>query len=668
MIGVVCLCCMLVTTLALGETVSKKNPYESAITTARSEIWQAINSGKCGSATTAIMVDGKVVYAEGFSMANREKSIPVDTATLFNIGSISKVYVATAIMLLVDDGKVSLDKPVTDYLPEFKMADDRYKKITVRMLLNHVSGIPGTEGSNSFGFKYDDNVKQETINTLARAHLKHAPGAMAVYCNDGFTLAEMIVERVSGGQYIDFLNERIFKLLGLKNTGIGVGEIKGKPVASYYDAKTGKIHPPETLSVLGAGGLSSTAEELCRFVDAFSAENQLLKKASLAEMKKAQPSAFWGKLRNPTISFGLGWDLTGLPRYDAAGVQILGKTGGTGNYSSMVFTVPDKRISVAVIASGAESGAMKIALDILDAVLVEKKLISKEEKSVLIPPVAQKLPQEDAAFSGYYASDTKLGQVVFDADKNSATLYSFKEQAKTAAITLVYNNGYYHDTQGNRFYFTNIGGEGYLVSSSMPKLDAIMMQKVKPIEKPQSLRIDMDGKVWLRRNVSPFESIMAVESHFAKSLLYKDLPGYVVFGGVKRIDSTEFAGMPFDSIRDQTELTLFEKNGATWAWVSDMLYSPAESAVALKAGENSVKIGGDGYNEWLVANEDMVLSFTKPNRGRIIIFSSDDTATYDSALDTGDAYAAKGSYIESAGFANDVFTVKAKPTVAGEKK
>jgi hypothetical protein len=99
-----------------------------------------------------------------------------------------------------------------------------------------------------------------------------------------------------------------------------------------------------------------------------------------------------------------------------------------------------------------------------------------------------------------------------------------------------------------------------------------------------------------------------------------------------------------------------------------MLYSPAESAVALKTGENSVKIGGDGYNEWLVANEGMVLSFTKPNRGRIIIFSSDDTATYDSALDTGDAYAAKGSYIESAGFANDVFTVKAKPTVVGEKK
>jgi CubicO group peptidase (beta-lactamase class C family) len=660
-IGVVCLLCMLVTALALGEAT----PYESAITTARSEIWKAINTGKCGSATAAIMVDGKIVYAEGFGMVNREKSIPVNKSTLFNIGSISKVYVAAAIMLLVDDGKVSLDTPVMNYLPEFKMADDRYKKITVRMLLNHVSGIPGTEGSNSFGFKYDDNVKQETINTLARAHLKHDPGAMQVYCNDGFTLAEMIVERVSKKKYINFLNERIFKRLGLKNTGMSVAEIKGKSVALYYDATTGKNHPLEALSVLGAGGLSSTAEELCRFVDVFSRENKLFKKASLAEMKKAQPSAFAGKLRNPSLSFGLGWDMTGFPQYDAAGIQVLGKSGGTGNYSSMVFTVPDKRISVAVIASGIESGAMKIALDMLDAVLVDKKFIAKKEKSFLIPPEPQKLPQDYASFSGYYASNAKFGEVLFDADKNTVTLFSFKEQEKTPAITLVYNDGYYRDPEGGSYYFISTGKESYLVNRlSISKIDMILMQKINPIEKPQILKINMDGKVWLRRNVSPVESVMSADSHFAKSLLYKDLPGYVVFQGIKRIESPEFAGMPFDSVRDQTELTLFEKDGDTWAWVSDMLYSSAQSAVALKKGENYVKIGSAGYNEWLVANENMILSFTKPQRGRIIIFSSEDTTTYDSSIDAGDAFAAKGSYIESAGFVNDVFTIKAKPVNA----
>jgi len=662
--------CLLMASVASAEVLRSGNPYEIAMSTARSEIWQAINSGKCGSATAAVMVNGRVVYAEGFGMADREKGIPVQRGTLFNIGSISKVYAATAIMLLVDEGKVSLDKPVTDYLPEFRMADDRYKKITVRMALNHTSGLPGTEGSNSFGFEYDDRIKQETIETLARSHLKHDPGAMAVYCNDGFTLAEMIVERVSGRRYIDFLNRRIFKPLGLKNTGMGVGKIRGKPVASYYDPKSGKKHPPETLSILGAGGLSSTAEELCRFAEAFSPAGNLLKKASLAEMKKAQPSAFQGRLRNPTFSFGLGWDLTGLPRYDQVGIQVLGKSGGTGNYSSMVFTVPERRISVAVIAAGTESGAMKIALEVLHAVLLEKRLVPKEGKTVRIPPEAQKFPDDHASFGGYYADDAKLGQILFDTDRNSVHLSIFDGQEKKPAVTLVYNDGYYYDMEGNRSYFARTDGESYWVNSpSGIGVDIIAMQKARPIETPKSLQIPMDGMVWLRRNVSPWEGIIAAESHISKSHLYGDLPGYVVFRGVKRIDSPLLAGMPFDAIRDQTELILSEKDGAMWAWISDLLYSPDTTAAAvLKAGENCVKIGADGYNEWLTAKEGLVLRFTKPKRGRIIVFSSDGSATYDSALDTGDMYAAKGSYVEFAGFANDIFTVTATPPSAGEKK
>ncbi len=137
--------------------IARTNPDESATsldtkTIARSEIWQSIVSGRAGSATVAILDSGKFVYSEGFAMADRSQSIPVDKNTLFNIGSISKVYCATALMLLVDEGKIELDKPVITYLPEFTMADERYKRITVRMLLNHTSGLPGGN-SNSFGFQ-----------------------------------------------------------------------------------------------------------------------------------------------------------------------------------------------------------------------------------------------------------------------------------------------------------------------------------------------------------------------------------------------------------------------------------------------------------------------------------------------------------------------------------
>lgn len=661
-VGMMCVCLLMFVTLAYGGETGTRIPCENAVSLARSKIWQAINSGKCGSAALAIAVDGKVVYSEGFGMADRVRSVPVGPSTLFNIGSISKVYAAAAIMLLVDDGRVSLDAPVTAYIPEFRMSDKRYGEITVRMLLNHSSGIPGTTGSNAFGFRYEGDIKQITLNALSRARLKHAPGAIAVYCNDGFTLAEIIVERVSGKRFIDFLEERIFSPLGLKNTGMGIGELRDKPIALYYDVKSGKPHPPETLSVLGAGGLSSTVEDLCLFMDAFSAEMRLFQKTSFGEMRKAQPPASGGRLRNPGLNFGLGWDLTGLPRYDAAGISVLGKSGGTGNYSSMVYTVPDKRISVALVASGPDSGAIKIALDVLNEVLVEKMLISKEERPVTIPPAAQELPMEqEASFQGYYGSDVRLGQVLFDKEKRVVTLNILKGQEKRPALTLLYNNGYYYDENGDRFYFAGMDGESHLVSLiSSIGLDAIVMQKVKPVENPRSLKIDMDGKTWLRRNVSPFESAMAVETHLARSILYKDLPGYVFFGGIKRIDSPDFAGMSFDSVRDQTELALFEKDGAVWAWVSDLLYSPAKTAIPLKEGENSVKIGDDGHNVWIGVLESSVVSFTRPENGRIIVFSPDDTATYDSAIDSGDACVAEGGYIEIAGLPNDVFTIKAR--------
>src|SRR5690606_15392749 len=149
------------------------------------------NTGRAASATVAIMDGGEVVYAEGFGMADRERGIPATPETRFNIGSVSKVVAATAIMPPVDAGSVDLAAPATRYLPGFTMADPRYEDITVRMLLSHTSGLNGTLYTGSFGYAYNPHVHEELLEALSLAHLRHAPGAMAVYTNDGFTLAEM---------------------------------------------------------------------------------------------------------------------------------------------------------------------------------------------------------------------------------------------------------------------------------------------------------------------------------------------------------------------------------------------------------------------------------------------------------------------------------------------
>lgn len=129
---------------------------------------------------------------------------------LYGIGSSSKIYTTVAVMQLAEDGKLSLDAPVTRYLKDFKMADSRYKDITVRMLLNHSSGLMGSTLDSALLF--DDSDPSSTdllLERLASQRLKADPGAYSVYCNDGFTLAELVVEAVSGMDFMDYVDRYI---------------------------------------------------------------------------------------------------------------------------------------------------------------------------------------------------------------------------------------------------------------------------------------------------------------------------------------------------------------------------------------------------------------------------------------------------------------------------
>ena len=566
-------------------------------------------------------------------------------------------------MLLVDDGKLALDKPVTTYLPDFKMSDERYKDITVRMLLNHTSGIPGTEFANSFGFQYNSDLFKQTLDSLSRATLKHNPGAMAVYCNDGFTLAEMIIERVSGKKFVDILSVRVFKPLGMKNTGLSVGEVKGKTAASYYNAPDSKKEPLEVVSLIGAGGLSSTAEDLCRFADTFSGKGkQIFSASSLTELRKVQPSLFTGKLRGAEITFGLGLDVTDIQKYKDKNIQIIGKNGGTGNYSSMLASAPAQRLSVAVIASGPNSQATKTALDILDAVLVGKGVIAKEDAIVSKPLVHEAIPQGLSRFAGYYADGSQVVKMNFDMKRNTVTANDIGEKGELIPkYSLYYNNGKFFSDSGTEYYFTNVDGNDYFVLTwSVLGVDTISLQKLSNIEKPQNLKIDMNQKVWLRRNTKPYEGMSSVSGDISTSRTIGALRGYVDFGGLKAVKSPTFAGVSTASSRDQNELTLIDKGTEYWALATDMLFSPVADAGVLEVGTSTVKISDTGYSEWLKADDNLILSFEKPEKARVIVFTPDYKVSYDSAVDKGKVSAPKGSFVEFAGMPGEVIKVVAK--------
>jgi CubicO group peptidase (beta-lactamase class C family) len=638
---------------------SSSSSYDKTIELARTAFWKNINNG-VNSASVAIIDNGRIVYSEGFGIADRENNIPVSNNTLYNVGSVGKIFCTTAVMLLVDAGKIKLDDPVVKYLPEFSMADARYKDISIRMLLNHTSGLPGSTLANSFGFEYNADFYNQLLTTLANSHLRAAPGEFASYCNDGFSLAEMVVSRVSGKKYDAFVSEKIFKPLGMKNTGLSVGLRPEQQYAAYYQTTSGSKEPPEAISSWGAGGLSSTPEDLCRFADSFCDKGtHILSQTAINEMNRAQASLLAGKTeKDPEMSFGLGWDITEAPAFTSKGIKVVGKGGDTFHYHSYLLTSPNQRLAVAISQSGASPDMIPLSQSILSSLLEQKGLLPAAETTAVKPVVPQSIPAQYAAFEGYYGpSPSKL---VVDMSKQSVTFFMLIGAMEIPAMNFHYRDGYFYDEQGRNYYLLSVEGKYYLAGSSFnDSIRMIIAQKLTVPEHVLSLSTNIDGKMWLRRNVKRFDGISDDATHIVTSRYIKELPGYVDFSGMKIIQADNFAGMPIGAISGQTELTLMNKNGQVWARVSDIVYSQDDMAATLKDGTNQASIGSEGLNEWFKAGAGAVLSFKIPDAGRVIVFSAGGAPVYDSAVDKQSVYVTAGSLVEIAGNPGDIFTVTA---------
>jgi CubicO group peptidase (beta-lactamase class C family) len=300
-----------------------------------------------------------------------------DDDMMYGIGSVSKVFGAAAVMKLVDDGLVNLDKPLVTYIHDFRMADQRYVDITPRMLLNHSSGLMGSTNKDSW-LLGDTNPRfiDEFLQALSRQRLKHNPGERSIYCNDGFTLAEILTERVSGMSLANFIEQNFLSPMGIKNIKTPSSDFDRRQLADIY---LGNIAlQPENLHHIASGGMYSSMEDLCRFAEIFmnSADGAILSGQSVNEMAKNQhkmemllPSA------DKYFSYGLGWDSVDLYPFNRLGIKALSKGGQTMRYNTDLTVLPDYNIAVAVSSSGSDSHAAIIAQEIILAVLIEEGLL-----------------------------------------------------------------------------------------------------------------------------------------------------------------------------------------------------------------------------------------------------------------------------------------------------
>lgn len=311
-------------------------------------------------AAVLIMKGGKVLYQRGYGMANLEYDIPITPATVFHIASDSKQFTAFAILLLAAEGKLALDDDIHLYLPRIP---DFGKKITIRNLLNHTSGLRDQwELLIMAGWRMDDVITQDQILRLVEGQkeLNFNPGTEYLYSNTNYTLLAEIVAKVSGQSFTEFTQKRIFEPLGMNRTHFHDDYTKIVKNMAYSYAPVGAGFQKCVLSyaTVGATSLFTTTQDLAQWIDNFE-HPRVGDAAIMTEMQTP------GKLNNGVpINYACGL-LTGY--YN--GLKYIWHDGADAGYRSAIYRFPKQHFAVAILSNAATLSPNQLAVQIADLYL-----------------------------------------------------------------------------------------------------------------------------------------------------------------------------------------------------------------------------------------------------------------------------------------------------------
>jgi len=313
--------------------------------------------------TLAVVTNGVMLKTTAYGLANVELGVPTRTDTVFQIQSVTKTFTATAVMMLVGEGKLSVEDKLTahfDGLPE------SWAGITVRHLLTHTSGIKDFINEPTVDLR-KDIIPEDVIDSLRGRPLNFPPGENYAYSNTGYHLLGMIIRKVTGKTWDEFLRERVFAPLGMKDTRvISWSEIITNRASGYgWDdgqLRNGYFIAPTILGYAG-GGLRSTVLDLAKW-DAALCSEKLLKQATLEQM--------WtpAKLNNAKDStYGFGWATETVH-----GHRLISHTGShsTGFKSALARFVDDK-LTVIVLTNQRAAEQMAIAKGVAGCYIPEIK-------------------------------------------------------------------------------------------------------------------------------------------------------------------------------------------------------------------------------------------------------------------------------------------------------
>jgi CubicO group peptidase (beta-lactamase class C family) len=340
---------------------------------------------------------GQVIAEKARGLASIELRAPNTPATVFNAGSIAKQFTALSTLMLMRDGKLSLDDPVRKYVPELPSYGSA---VLIRHLLEHTSGIRD-QGELLWiaGGRDDARYTRETMLDLlaTQKSLNFMPGTEFSYSNTEYDLLALIIERVSGAPLRDFANERIFKPLGMAHTEFrnDAGEVIAGRASGYRPARAGAWRLGASLSdVYGGGELFTTTGDLLRWERNFG--NPVVGDRAIVELMQTEV-----KPRGQPTGFGLGLTVSTY-----RGARVIGHEGRTFGYQSDVERFPDLDLAIAVLCNGRDIDAYTIARQIVAPLVSTSAAGSPAVQSAAITPGSPSHPLE--SYTGIYFNPSTL--------------------------------------------------------------------------------------------------------------------------------------------------------------------------------------------------------------------------------------------------------------------
>lgn len=319
----------------------------------------------------AIIRDGKIVKSRGYGVANLELAAPATTTTVYEIGSNTKQFTAAAIMMLVEEGRIKLDDSVTKY---FADAPQTWSGITIRHLLSHTSGIQNHVAVPGYLNAFKTSItgetspsREELLKMFFKLPLEFKPGETWAYDNTGYYLLGIIIEKVSGKSYWQFLEERIFTPLGM----VATRNTDAPPIvpnrASGYDWVNNHHENRPVLApfvAFSAGSILSTVEDMAKW-DAALSSTKLLKRESLDQIWTAAKTKDGA---DASFDYGFGWF---LDKYH--GHHLVQHSGGTPGFSSLIYRFVDDKFTIIILTNHSDCIIDPWAIDLAEIYVPELK-------------------------------------------------------------------------------------------------------------------------------------------------------------------------------------------------------------------------------------------------------------------------------------------------------